>query len=219
MRSYRGAQVIFLTLVWAFVLMYISKTHNNAPVAVKKVGAKTKVQVVLTFTHFCCSGCYDKMFSAVSNLTWVVSAAVDRDALKKQTDVMGEQADVSKDLKFVYNKEAVNYLDEKELNIVDFVKIDRTYRDAGLVVKGMVLKNIPHFKLIAKDAHLCCGLCKTAAEEGVKKLKTVRPVDVDLKTQTVTAEYRDEADVFALKDALESYGFSPKEIAIEVMPN
>lgn len=217
MRSFRAVQVVLLTIVWAFVLLFIAKKWNAAP-TYNTGGSKSKAQMVLTFTHFCCSGCYDKMFSAVSNLSWVVSAAVDRDSLKKQLDVQGEQADTSKDLKTAYNKDAVNYLDEKELNLVDFMRVDRTYRDAGLVVNRMVLKNIPHFRLIAKDPHLCCGICKTAAEEGMKKLKTLSFV-VDKDSQTVVAEYRSEADVSEFKNALEDYGFAPKEIVIEVLPN
>ena len=130
-------------------------------------------------------------------------------------------------------------LDETDVKSVDFQKVDRTFRDAGLVPGHMVLENVPHFRLIAVDPHLCCGLCEGSATNAMKQeqarmqalAKTQDPslsattvtsevmpaISVDRPNQRVTAEYYHSADVSGFRNALERAGFSPKEIRIEIL--
>jgi hypothetical protein len=228
-----------LMFVWAAALVAVDKTLNHAPPAMHSVSGHGKPQIGVTFTHFCCTGCYDKMFSAAKSMSWIVTATTDRSGLAKQEDLQKAKVDEATNIETMYQKDATLLLDERDLRSVDMVRVQREFRDAGLMPKRLVLDNVAHFRLIAVDPHLCCGLCESAAMSSMKLAQTearaqarkddktldeatansqIMPAfSVDKKTQRITAEYFQRADVTAFRTAIERAGFSPKEIRIETL--
>ena len=231
--------VVGLMLVWAAALVGIDKTLNHAPKAIASESRQEGPQLLVTFTHFCCSGCYDKMFSAASKMSWIVSADKPVETLKNQGEMQMEKVAEGTKIDSEYQKNTVLQLSERDIRSVDLVRVSREFQDAGLVAKHMILKNIPHFRLTAVNVHLCCGLCTGAAQSAMKieqasmrsKGKTLNRLmresdinakymptfDVNKKLETVSAEYYDEADVTNFSMALERAGFSPSEIRIETL--
>ncbi len=235
----RTAQVLVFMVVWAATLVAVDKTLNHTPPTVPTRPGHGKPQVMVTFTHFCCSGCYDKMFSAAKALSWIVTATTDRSGMKKQEDLQKEKVDEATAIETLWQKDATLQLDETDLKSVDLVKLSTTFRDAGLVPRRISLENIPHFRLIAVDLHLCCGLCEGAARNSMKMEETrVREqakkdnptlntdeiagqfmphFEVDRSHESISAEYYQKADVTGFRQAMERAGFSPREIRIEVL--
>lgn len=235
----RTAQVIGFMIVWAAALVAVDKTLNHAPAAMTSKSGHGKPQIIVTFTHFCCTGCYDKMFSAAKSMSWIVTATTDRSGLKRQEDLQKEKVDEATAIETLWEKSATLLLDETDLKSVDAEKAIAQFRAAGLVPKRMVLENIPHFRLIAVDPHLCCGLCEGAANNSMKlEQKRVQEqakkddpslpdatiaaqylpkFDVDRSHQRISADYFQKADVTAFRQAIERAGFSPSQIRIEVL--
>src|SRR5260221_3081612 len=124
----RIQQIIAMMIVWALALIgYDNLTKPPSKPNVMTTGAAP--QIVTTFTHFCCSGCYDKMFSAAKHLSWIVNASVS-DILPKQDDVQKADVDPHASFSQAFNKDATFYLDSQDLNFVDFMKADHSFRDA-----------------------------------------------------------------------------------------
>ena len=235
----RTQQVVGLMFVWAATLVGVDKMLNHAPAAVSSASGHGKPQLIVTFTHFCCTGCYDKMFSAAKALSWIVTATTDRSTLKKQEDLQKAKSDPAAEIETQFQKDATLQLDETDLKSVDFVRVYRELRNAGLLPKHMMLENIAHFRLVAVDPHLCCGLCESAATNSMKleqsevqlqaklddpTLTSQAIVDhymphfsVDKSKQIITAEYYQKADVTRFLHAMERAGFAPSQIRIEVL--
>jgi hypothetical protein len=235
----RTQQVIALMIIWAAALVGVDKLLNHAPVPMTAMSDQGKPQIVITFTHFCCTGCYDKMFSAAKAMSWIVTATTDRSDLAKQEDLQKAKVDEATDIETKYQKDATLLLDERDLKSVDLMRVQREFRDAGLLPKRLVLENIPHFRLVAVDPHLCCGLCEGAAtnsmaleqkdeqkqarvddsslDEKAAKERIMPTFAVDIKSQTISAEYFQKVDVTAFLKAIERAGFSPKAIRIEIL--
>src|ERR1051326_2476624 len=207
----RTAQVVLFMFVWAAALVAVDKTLNHTPPAMASAPGHGKPQIVVTFTHFCCTGCYDKMFSAAKSFSWIVTATTDRSGLKRQEDMQIEKVDPSVAIATQWQRDATFQLDETELQYVDVVKLTNEFRDKGLVPGAMTLENVPHFRLVAVDPHLCCGLCEGAAKNAMMEeqarvqhmakmqdpslsdsaLKTqyMPTFEVDRPHQRITAEY------------------------------
>lgn len=235
----RTAQVIAFMVLWAAALVGVDKALNHAPAAINTMSGHGKPQIVVTFTHFCCTGCYDKMFSAAKSMSWIVTATTDRGGLKRQEDMQKEKVDEATAIETLWAKDSTLLLDETDLKSVDMMRLNREFRDAGLVPGRMILENIAHFRLIAVDPHLCCGLCEGAATNSMKleqkriqrQARTDDPslsastiaaqymprFEVDRSHQRITAEYFQKADVTGFRMAMERAGFSPREIRIEVL--
>ena len=235
----RTQQIVGLMVVWAAALVGVDRSLNHAPAKINHVTGHGKPQVVVTFTHFCCSGCYDKMFSAAKAMSWIVTATTDSSTLKRQEDLKMAAVDETAHIETDFQKDATLLLDETDLKSVDFVRVSREFRDAGLVPKRMVLENIPHFRLIAVDPHLCCGLCEGAAKNSMKLEQSLEQTqarldnpsldektaqaqimpsfEIDMAKQRIIAEYYQSADVSAFLQAMQRAGFSPKEIRIEIV--
>jgi len=235
----RTQQVVAFMIVWAAVLVGVDKMLNHAPVAVKAKSGHGQPQMTVTFTHFCCSGCYDKMFSAAKEMSWIVSASTDRSDLAKQEDLQKTTVDEGAEIETKWQKDATLILAENDLTSVDLEKVDQTFRAAGLVPRRIVLENIPHFRLLAVKPHLCCGLCQGAATQSFKleqsreqvqakiddpsldeaavKRQVMPTFTVDKDKEMISAEYFQKADVSDFRMAMERAGFSPKEIRIEVL--
>ena len=235
----RTQQVIALMIIWAGALVGVDKTLNHAPAPIDSTPGHGKPQIVVTFTHFCCTGCYDKMFSAAKSMSWIVTATTDRSTLVKQEDLKMARVDEAAHIETQYQKDATLLLDESDLKSVDLVRVNRQFRDAGLLPKRLVLENVAHFRLIAVDPHLCCGLCEGAAKSSLKleqsleraQAKIDNPalddrtietqimpyIEVDVTKQRIVAEYYQTADVTGFLQAIQRAGFSPKEVRIEML--
>lgn len=61
--------------------------------------------------------------------------------------------------------------------------------------------------------HMCCGACKAAATEGLKRLEWADNIAIDGTTITVTAKADQKPDVVGFIEALDKSGFPPREIA------
>lgn len=194
--------------------------------------------MVTTFTHFCCQGCYDKVFSAVRQLDWIASAAVDKDSLPPQSANQLEEIDPRDDAASKYNKDAIFYIKEKEIPYLNLLRAEQKFRESGLVSKRVVLKNIPEFELIAVDPHLCCGLCASGAkqvldievnrqkalaakngfneENALTSPYNLREYTIDKAKQEIRATFREQADISAFLMAIEKAGFAPT--ALKIVP-
>src|SRR5207244_13059131 len=128
----RTAQVILFMFLWAAALVAVDKTLNHAPPAMASVSGHGKPQVVVTFTHFCCTGCYDKMFSAAKSMSWIITATTDRSSLTKQEDMKMARVDEATHIETQFQKDATLLLDESDLKSVDLMRVNREFRDAGL---------------------------------------------------------------------------------------
>src|SRR5947209_201604 len=129
----RTAQVILFMMLWAGALVAVDKTLNHAPPAMAQVSGHGKPQIIVTFTHFCCTGCYDKMLSAAKSFSWIVTATTDRSGLKRQEDMQIEKVDEATKIETEWQKDATFLLDETDLQYVDFVKLTNKFRENGLV--------------------------------------------------------------------------------------
>jgi hypothetical protein len=236
----RTQQVIALMIVWAAALIGVDKTLNHTPATMAVMPGAGKPQIIVTFTHFCCTGCYDKMFSAAKSMSWIVTASTDRGDLKKQEEMQQkEQFGEAAKIETMFQKDATLLLDDRDLKSVDMVRVQREFKDAGLVPRRLILENIPHFRLVAIDPHLCCGICEGAAnssmmleqsdlqkqakiddpslDPSVIKSQVMPSFVVDRSKQQISAEFYQKADVTGFLNAMERAGFSPKEIRIEVI--
>src|SRR6476646_9099074 len=137
----RTMQVIAFMIVWAAALVAVDKTLNHAPAAMTSSAGIGKPQTIVTFTHFCCTGCYDKMFSAAKSMSWIVTATTDRSDLKRQEEMGKEKVDEATHIETEFEGGATLLLDETDLKSVDLVKAAKEFRDAGLMPKHVVLEN------------------------------------------------------------------------------
>src|SRR5690349_10045215 len=71
----RTQQIIAMMILWAVALIGYDN-FTKPPSKASTVTSGVAPQIVTTFTHFCCSGCYDKMFSAAKHMSWIVNASV-----------------------------------------------------------------------------------------------------------------------------------------------
>ena len=236
----RRIQIIVLTVVWGFVLFGYSKMYNAAPPTMNASNLKDKPQLVTTFTHFCCSGCYDKVYQSAKHLDFISSADIDQTSLKKQSERDKEDVDPGGDIANEYNKDAIFYLADTEIPYLNILLADKTFRESGLIPKRMLIKNIPHFNLVALDLHLELGInentvkallqiekdrqdaaaAKRSLSPEMHKMSDVnmQAFTVDTKTQKITAEYYNQADVTAFVAAIEKAGIEPQSIKIEILP-
>jgi len=60
--------------------------------------------------------------------------------------------------------------------------------------------------------HMCCGACKAAAMEGLKKLEWAEGSVISETTVTVTAKADQKVEVISLLDALNKAGFPARQI-------
>src|SRR5947209_16615055 len=123
----RTAQVIAFMILWAAALVAVDKTLNHAPAAMSSKSGHGKPQIIVTFTHFCCTGCYDKMFSAAKAMSWIVTATTDRSDLKKQEDLQKDSVDAGTHIETLFQKDATLLLDESDLKSVDMVRVQREF--------------------------------------------------------------------------------------------
>src|SRR5438045_133723 len=124
----RTHQIIAMMIVWAAALVGVDKTLNHAPPQNTTMPGHGKPQIMITFTHFCCTGCYDKMFSAAKSMSWIVTATTDKGSLAKQEDMKMARVDEATHIETQFQKNATLLLDETDLKSVDLMKVNREFR-------------------------------------------------------------------------------------------
>lgn len=240
----RVQQVLLIMAIWAAALILIDKKMNTHPERTAPPDNAGKPQIVMTFEHFCCEGCYDGMFASVKHYSWlskpkviqkndgVLPSETGRSTpdLKMQTK---EQANLKADSgsevsDHSYEGSALADLNTEQLGLINFVALDHTVRDEGMVMKGLKVSGIPHFFLVASGVHLCCNICRDATKAVytkdslptplLKKLNTAegKAPEVNKIDQTVRAEFYNEADVMLFKRSIEDMGLAAKSISIEI---
>ena len=235
----RRVQMIIISVVWGLTLFGYSKLYTPAPTSAAAFNLGDKPQIVTTFSHFYSSESYDRVYQSAKHLDFIATVTIDRRGLKSQSEMEKEVVDPSMDASTAFDKDAIFYLKESELPYLNIMLADKTFRESGFIPKKILLKNISHFKLVALDLHLCCGLCESAAKsvlkfekerqdnEAIKRnlsrdMRMLSDVnaegfEVDKKDQKITAEYHNQADVTAFLKAIEKAGFEPQSIKIEIL--
>ncbi len=151
-------QILAMAVAWLGVCMGIDYTFNRHLWTAQVEAAPSSVPLSLRINHLCCSGCLDDVKKALQSLPWLKDApmTVREGSLKSQeeAEVAGPASDYG------------GWLDIQVANVdqIDFVAIDKALRDEGLVASQMQFGGARHFRLEAQVRHLCCGMCKDAAE-------------------------------------------------------
>jgi hypothetical protein len=153
-----STQVLAMAVAWLGVCMGIDYTFNRHLWTADVAAAPSTVPLSLRINHLCCSGCLADVKAALETLPWLKDAPMNvREGnlrTQEQAEVAGPAGDYG------------GWLDIEvaDVNQIDFVAIDRVLRAAGLVASQMEFGGIRHFRLEAQVRHLCCGMCKDAAE-------------------------------------------------------
>jgi hypothetical protein len=109
---------------------------------------------------------------------------------------------------------------------IDFVEIDRALREHGMLASRIEFGGPQHFRLQARVRHLCCGMCKDAADRIPTldrarngRLRWVDSVTADRAGQRVTVHARyqnagDTVDVSDLLGAFDEIGLPALSLAV-----
>ncbi len=194
--------------------------HETASSANVGKGARLTVWI----NHLCCSECLSDARQALAALPGIdaVNASGPKQVL---TRAQADQSTAS--LPEYGNSVELVVSDADKL---DFVALDKALRDKGLVAGRMELSGIEHFRLAAKVAHLCCGMCERSAHERIAFLKArgqsgqlrwLDSVSVDREAKTIVAHARylqagKTVDVTEFLGALNDIGYVPRSVQILV---
>jgi hypothetical protein len=237
-------QVIFIMIVWAIGLIAIDKKLNTHPERTSAPPTAGKPQITMTFEHFCCESCYDGMFASVKHYPWLSKpkviqkseAGLPTESSASNTEVKLPSVEQANDRANSgqsqsdtgYEGSAMADLNTEQLSLIDFVALDHTVRDEGMVMKGLKLSGIPHFVLVASGLHICCNMCVDATKavytkEGkptpfMEQLHLLKAPAVNRIDRTVRAEFYNEADVMLFKRSIEQMGLAARSIKIEIVP-
>lgn len=218
------AQILALTAVWFAALMLIDVTKNRhlwpRIWPVPRPPAAT-VPLSLWINHLCCSGCLADVRGALATLPWVEPGTVRERQGKLRTP---EEAEAQGP-----GGEYGGWVDVavKDPARIDFVAVDRALRDKGLVASRMEFGGPEHFRLEAQLAHLCCDVCKDAAEHTIDlshaltagRLLWVDSVAADRPKHrlVIYARYLEPGrtiDVAELLGALDQVGLAPSSLRV-----
>ena len=166
LRFATSAQILAMAIAWLAVCMGIDYTFNRHLWTEEVEAAPSSVPLSLRINHLCCTGCLDDVKKALESLPWLKGAPMNvREGnlrSQEQADMAGPAGDYGGWLD-------INVAD---VNQIDFVAIDRVLRDAGMVASQMQFGGVRHFRLEAQVRHMCCGMCKDAAERMPELAKT-----------------------------------------------
>jgi hypothetical protein len=216
-------QVLAMAVAWLGICMGIDYTFNRHLWTAEVVAAPSTVPLSLRINHLCCSGCLGDVKEALETLPWLKDAPMKvREGnlrTQEEADVAGPAGDYGGWLD----------IDVADVSQIDFVAIDRALRDEGLVASQMEFGGIRHFRLEAQVRHLCCGMCKDAAErmpeltraKATGRLKWLDSVVAERATGKVTIHARylepneriDALEMLAAMDAIGLPAFSLKVVA------
>jgi hypothetical protein len=161
--------------------------------------------------HLCCTGCLGDVRAALAALPWVDA----NDIRARQSMIPREQADERPTPQSDYG----GWVDVGVTSVaaVDFVQIDRALREHGMVASRIEFGGPQHYRLEAKVKHLCCGMCKDAADRipqldrARNQLRWVDSITADRAGGRVTVHARyqqpgDRVDVAELLGAMDEVG-------------
>ena len=210
-------QIVAMTVAWLGVLMAIDVTKNPHLWAAAEAPARPPdAALSLWVNHLCCTGCLADVREALAGLPWVDARQVrarERVVSREQAETAGPQADYG------------GWVDVAlgDVEGVDFVAVDRALRERGMVASRMEFAGPPHYRLEAKVHHMCCGMCRDAAqrmpalERARSRLRWVDSVTADRGTVTVHARYQaagEAVDVADLLGAFDEVGLPPMSLRV-----
>lgn len=227
MKFATGIQIVIMVVVIAagcYAFDYVKNPQLWHHAEVIPVSGEKGPHLTLWINHLCCSSCLDEVRQAL-----VPAPGIDAsNATGPKQLLTHDQADKSTaSLPDYGNALQVPITDLEKL---DLVGIDKALRDKGLVAARMELEGIEHFRLEAKVAHLCCGMCERGAQERIAflksrgqggQLKWLDSVTVDRDGKTITAHARflqpgKSVDVADFLGALNDVGFAPLSVRVLV---
>ncbi len=220
-------QIIILVIVIAigcYVFDYYKNPHLWHHATTTSASAEKGARLTLWINHLCCSECLNDARQALAALPGI-DAAKASGPKQLLTRAQADQSTAS----------LPEYGNSLELVVgdpdkLDFVTLDKTLRDKGLVAGRMELSGIEHFRLAAKVDHLCCGMCDRSAHERIAflkargqggQLKWLDSVSVDRDAKTIVAHARylqagRTVDVTELLGALNDIGYAPRSVRVLV---
>jgi hypothetical protein len=234
--------IVWAAVLYAIHYFGDKPVSAQTPVPVEGAGP----HFTMHFNHLCCSGCGDPVFQSIKRFTWLGQPKVVKPGAAPQPVDQGlmSQKDANQLAMTPHHPGVTDYgqdvvadvkIGEANQTDFDFVQLRQATREGGLVASTMKLEGIPHFQLLAYLPHMCCGLCQTAVQEaftggngsgaaaaqpmsGQPMTSAVKPekLDVDLPSQIVTAEYRNQVDVGLFMQTLEQAGFAPQYVHLQV---
>lgn len=225
--SKKATTLLAVMVVWAIVLVGVDRAFNPPPAVYKPVAGGTHPHVEIGIKHFCCTGCNDSAFKAISKFSWLGQPKL----LNKTLPSVDDQKAKGKEMTKVdaYSGTVVADLNPEQLTQVDFVALDRAIRDEGLVPFEMKVKGFSNFTLVASLPHICCPACvgaleakfnPKAPEGGGGSAFTMLGLQGQPKVSEVSKEVETnhtlEADVYELFRALEESGFAPSKLHMSV---
>jgi len=153
-----SAQVLAMAVAWLAACLGIDYTFNRHLWAGAVEAPPVSSPLSLRINHLCCTGCLDDVRKALEELPWLKDAPMKvrkgRLRTQEQADVAGPAGDYG------------GWLDIAVSSIgqIDFVALDQALRARGFVAAQMQFGGPRHFRLEGHVRHLCCGMCRDAAE-------------------------------------------------------
>lgn len=220
----RTQQVLIMMCLWALMLIVIDKRMNVHPERAKPLGSAKNPQIVFGLNHLCCSGCFDNVFKAIKQQSWLANPGLISD---KPLQSQQEAHTVKPHIPATYYGEVSADMDAGQAGIIDLMKIYRDIEAEGLALEHFKLIHVAHFKLYIVLPHMCCPTCKTAVGkiadtslenplyEELKELHVVEQPIVE--NDGATLEFKGDTDLAQVLKVLHRIGYVPKEMHISVL--
>ena len=228
--SKRTIHILIISIVFAATLVAVDKLFTP-PVPKVAIDSATKPRIEVQIRHFCCTGCNDSAFQALSRFTWLAEPRPFKQDLPS-VDSVKKGAAASKDESAGNNAYAGGLAAEvrvDQINQIDFMELNHAIRQAGLVPYEIKLIGIPQFELVANLPHVCCPACVVALEStfNPKKPEGGGPAPTILTgiegaprvsevQKEVSATFRGQANISQFMNLLEGAGFAPSKIQVSL---
>jgi hypothetical protein len=222
----RTQQVLIMMLLWALLLIVIDKRMNVHPERTTGVGSAKNPQLIFGLNHLCCSGCFDNVFKAIKQQSWLANPTLYSDApLQSQQEAHTVKPHASA----TYFGQVKADLDAGQANIIDLMKIYRDIEIEGLALENFKMVNVPHFELHILLPHLCCPTCKDAVGkicdlspqnqlyDDLKDMPTLKKAIVESDGATLEFQGDTPTDMAQVLRVLHRIGYVPKEMHLSVL--
>jgi hypothetical protein len=200
-------QILGMIVIWLAVLLAIDYTKNPHLWAAGQSPARPpSAALSLWVNHLCCTGCLADVREALARLPWIDPGKIrarERLVSREHAEHAGTQSEYG------------GWVDVgvSDIDGMDFVAIDRGLHERGMVASRMEFAGPEHYRLEAKVHHLCCGMCRDAAERMTTlerartSLRWVDSVTADRAAHTVTvhARYQGPGEVVDVADLLGAF--------------
>lgn len=221
MKSVKPWQIGVIMLLFAAALVGYTLWTNPNAARPHHLLPREGVHVRLWFNHLCCDGCLDDVTEALSPFPWL-GKPVPPPEVKTQDQANQAPAPAATGV-----VDYSGYVDVPILKLADFdlMVIDRALRAEGFVPHKMELGGLERFRLSAELPHLCCGMCRSAAEDAFSKsvagpeIKWLDHVSVNKQMKLVVAHARylapgDGADLVEFVTRLNAVGYAPTSVHV-----